>query len=402
MRTPPRPAPLEGDELRRSTGPLERVRTLPAAAYTSADVLDWERATVFEGSWTCAGRAADLAAPGSTMGLRVGREPVLLTRDRAGSLRAFSNVCRHRGFELRPCDGTVAEAGVIRCAYHRWTYGLDGTFKGGPELSSSAAGFDRTDPEHGLYPLAAAEWAGWLFVSCAAEPEPLAAHLGNLVELVAPYDCGRLEVAAGHDYVVDANWKLVIENYLECYHCAEIHPELCRVSPPDGGHHLDATGRWVGGGMVLDAAAETMSLDGRSGGVVLPGLDARQRRGVLYVALVPNLLISLHPDYVMTHRLEPLGPGRTRIACRWLFSPEARERPGFDPAYAVDFWHLTNRQDWAVCEGVQRGVGGLGYRQGPLADAEREVAAFVRFMAEGYLSGRLGARTPATREHADA
>ncbi len=387
------PAPLPAADLQRCVGPIDQARTLPAAAYTDPAVAVWEEKAFFEASWICVGRSERLAGPGDQSGVRVGGEPVLLTRDRAGVLRAFSNVCRHRGSELRPCDGSVATAGVVRCGYHRWTYGLDGSFKGGPDLSA-ARGFDRTDPEHHLFPLTAAEWGGWMFVSCGTDPGPLSAHLGNLAEIAAHYECQRLRVGASHDYVIEANWKLVIENYSECYHCSEIHPELCRVSSPDSGVDLEATGRWIGGPMRLEDHAETMSLDGRSGGVMLPRLDAGRRREVLYLALFPNLLLSLHPDYVMTHRLEPLGPARTRIECQWLFPPEALRQPGFDPAYATDFWDLVNRQDWAACEGVQRGVRGRGYRQAPFAAAEVDVAAFVAYVAEAYLTGSPAPVTP--------
>lgn len=382
------PAPLPADDLRRCIGPLEQARTLPAAAYLDPAVADWERRAFFAASWICVGRSEQLANPGDQSGVHVGDEPVLLTRDRAGTLRAFSNVCRHRGSELRPCDGSVANAQAVRCPYHRWTYGLDGAFKGGPD-ASLIPGFDRTDPDHGLVALDAAEWAGWMFVCCEPGAPPLADHLGNLVDVVAPYDPASLRVAAGHDYVIAANWKLVVENYSECYHCPEIHPELCRVSPPGSGRDLESTGRWIGGPMRLADHAETVSLDGRSGGSMLRGLSADQRREVLYLALFPNLLLSLHPDYVLTHRLEPLGPGSTRIECQWLFP-----QPVPDPSYAVDFWDLTNRQDWAACEGVQRGVSGRGYRQAPFAASEVDVAAFVAYVAQAYLSGSPATVTP--------
>ena len=103
--------------------------------------------------------------------------------------------------------------------------------------------------------------------------------------------------------------------------------------------------------------------------------------------MLPNLLISLHPDYVMTHRLDPVAPGRTEVECQWLFAPEAVGRAGFDPSFAVDFWDLTNRQDWAACEGVQRGVASRGYRQGPLSTEEDAVAQFTRLVATAYLAG---------------
>jgi phenylpropionate dioxygenase-like ring-hydroxylating dioxygenase large terminal subunit len=199
---------------------------------------------------------------------------------------------------------------------------------------------------------------------------------------------------ATHEYEIEANWKLVAENYHECYHCTNIHPELCRVTPPESGQAFEPTGLVIGGSMDLMVHAETMSLTGESGGVPMRGLDPAARRTVLYLQVFPNLLLSPHPDYVLTHLLEPLSPGRTRVECQWLFPPEATSRPGFDPTYAVEFWDITNRQDWAACEGVQRGVTGRGYRQGPLSDAEGNVWQLVAVMARAYLSGRAAGPVP--------
>jgi Rieske 2Fe-2S family protein len=168
-----------------------------------------------------------------------------------------------------------------------------------------------------------------------------------------------------------------------------IHPELCVVSPPESGDNYDLPGTWVGGTMDLKDFAETMSLDGKSGGVVLPGLDDVQRRQVVYIGLFPNMLISAHPDYVMTHRIEPLRAGESFVECQWLFDPAAVARADFDPSYAVDFWDLTNRQDWAACEGVQRGLASRGYRPGPFSLAEDAVKHWVRLLARSYLAGAL-------------
>ena len=212
---------------------------------------------------------------------------------------------------------------------------------------------------------------------------------------MARWDPERLVVGASHCYELAANWKLPIENYHECFHCAAIHPEFCLVSPPNSGDNCaDHDGMWIGGWMVLADDAETMAFDGRSEGVMLPGVDETWRRRVHYIGLLPNLLISPHPDYVMTHRFEPLGPDRTFVECQWLFDPSAVNRPGFDPAYAVDLWDLTNRQDWAACEGVQRGVASRGYRPGPFAADEDAVTQFVQLMAQTYRDGALPSGVP--------
>jgi Rieske 2Fe-2S family protein len=253
----------------------------------------------------------------------------------------------------------------------------------------AAPGFRRFDRnEYGLTELPVTEWHGWIFVDGSGTAGPLSEHIGALEDIVAPYAPAALSVRASHEYVVAANWKVIVENYQECYHCSMIHPELCRVSPPRSGDNYDLPGNWVGGWMDLSDHAQTMSLSGAGTGVALAGLDDTRLRTVNYVAVFPNLLISLHPDYVMTHRLTPLSVDRTRIECAWAFPAEATARAGFDPSYAVDFWDLTNRQDWAACESVQRGLSAARHEPGPLAPDEDGVYHFVTLLARRYLNQR--------------
>jgi Rieske 2Fe-2S family protein len=197
---------------------------------------------------------------------------------------------------------------------------------------------------------------------------------------VAAYRPERLVVKAGHRYQVAANWKLIVENYHECYHCPSIHPELCVVTPPNSGENwrdpVADAGAWAGGSMRLRDHAQTMSLDGVSHGVALSDVDPRS---VNYLGLFPNLLMSLHPDYVLTHRLTPVAPESTVVECEWLFDDSVT-----DPSYAVEFWDVTNRQDWAACESVQRGVRSPHYRPGPLAPNENAVYDWVQMVARAY------------------
>jgi Rieske 2Fe-2S family protein len=384
-------APVDHAALEAILAPGAPGRMLPAEAYTDPDVLTWEREHLFAQTWVCAGRSADLADAGDRRALRVGDDSVVLVRGDDGALRGFYNVCRHRGHQLQP-EGTVVRRNAIHCPYHAWTYALDGTLRFTPRYDGPE-GFDPA--EHPLVPVRTEEWGGWVFVNASGDARPLADHLGDLTEEMVRWDPERLVVAASHTYVLAANWKLPLENYHECFHCPAIHPQFCVVSPPNSGDNsLGHDGMWIGGWMVLADGAETMSLDGRSEGVFLPGVDETWRRRVHYIGLLPNLLISPHPDYVMTHRFEPLGPDRTLIECQWLFDPAAVAQPGFDPAYAVDLWDLTNRQDWEACEGVQRGVGSRGYRPGPFAEDEDAVTQFVRLMAQTYRDGALPERVP--------
>jgi Rieske 2Fe-2S family protein len=386
------PPPIDLAAVAAALAPFGRSVTLPAIAYTSPELFEWEQRHLFETTWVCVGRSADLARPGDRTAVGVGTDGVVLVRDERGALRAFFNVCRHRGHQVvEPGPGTmtVTNAPTIRCPYHAWVYGLDGCLRGAADFGG-VPGFDVAN--YRLSAVPAAEWHGWAFVNLSGDASPFDRYVGRVHGGVDPYEPERLVTAARHDYVVRANWKLIVENYHECYHCSSIHPELCRVSPPASGVNLEPDGAWVGGIMELADDAVTMSLDGRTGGTMLPGLSSEQRRQVLYVGLFPNLLISLHPDYVLTHLLTPLGPGETRVECAWLFEPEAVERSGFDPSYAVEFWDLTNRQDWHACESVQRGMASRGHRPGPLSPREDAVYRFVTMVAGGYRDGSVAGR----------
>jgi len=380
---PPRdPAPLPAEGLEAALRPFGESRLLPRAAYVEQSVFDWEERHFWRGGWTCVARGEDIAKVGDQRAEAVGRAGVFLVRGEDEKLRGFANACRHRGHELLAC-GESRNLHVVVCPYHSWSYRLDGTLRHAPRFDQ----WDAFDPaENGLVELPTEEWHGLVFVDPSGQGDPLEIHLAGLEPLVAAHEPERLRVGAGHDYVVEANWKIVIENYQECYHCAVIHPELCMVSPPRSGENYRAAeaGAWVGGWMALRDDAETMSLSGRSGAGVLRGLDGRRRREVVYLVVFPNVLLSLHPDYVMTHVLSALGPDRTRIRCTWSFAPEDLERPGFDPAYAVDFWDITNRQDFSACESVQRGLASEQWVPGQLAPNEDGVYQFVTMVARAY------------------
>jgi glycine betaine catabolism A len=373
-------APLDQAALAASAAPFGQSRMLPRAAYVDPAVFAWEQRHFFDAGWMCVGRSDQLPRPGDQRAEPVGEGSVLLTRDDEGGLHAFANTCRHRGHELLPCGASTQQKAII-CPYHSWTYDLGGELRG-------AAGFKRqpgfVTQDWGLTELPLTEWHGLIFVDGSASAPPLADALGTLEHIIAPYEPERLVVAGQHDYDATANWKILTENYHECYHCPTIHPELCKVSPPRSGENYSAPGTWVGGWMDLRDGMATMSLDGTSHGAPLRGLDEKGLRTVIYVALFPNVLLSLHPDYVMTHRLVPLATDRTLIECSWAFAPESLAQPGFDPGYAIEFWDITNRQDWHACESVQRGLASPHAIPGPLSPDEDAVYQFVAMVARGY------------------
>jgi Rieske 2Fe-2S family protein len=380
-------APFDPADLEPSLRPFGQSRMLPRDAYVSPRVFAFEQERFFAGSWTCVGREGDLEGTGAQRAVKVGRAGVLLARGTDGKVRAFANTCRHRGHELLGI-GEATSRRTVLCPYHAWTYDLDGTLRVAPGFREHT---DFRPGEHGLVELPLESWHGFLFVNGSGDAPPFAEHVGALDDLVAPYRPERLVPLVSHAYDLDCNWKVVLENYHECYHCPLIHPELCQVSPPASGDNFELDGAWVGGTMDLKDHAATMSLDGHSDGVPIPGLDGERLRTVAYLGLFPNLLLSLHPDYVMTHLVEPLAADRSHVICTWYFPPEATEQPGFDPGYAVDFWDTTNRQDWSACESVQRGMTSPHFQPGPLAPAEDAVYHVVTMIARAYLGERPSA-----------
>lgn len=373
------PAPVPAAGLAAALAPFGQSRMLPREAYVDPAVFEWEQHTIFSG-WTCVGHAGDLAAVGAQKAIGSGPHAILLVGGDDGAVRAFANTCRHRGHELLACNATAKTRSIV-CPYHSWSYRLDGTLRNAPGFSD-VDGFDAG--EFGLTELRLVNWHGWLFVDPSGEDVEFSQHVAGLEDVVGPYRPEDLTIVARHSYELATNWKVIAENYQECYHCATIHPELSRISPPTSGENIQLAGSWMGGWMSIVDDAETMSLSGKSGGVAIQGLSEHELRTVMYLVGYPNLLVSMHPDYVMTHLMTPLAVDRTHVECAWAFPKDVAAKNDFDPAYAVDFWDLTNRQDWAACESVQRGLTSPHARPGPLAPDEDGVYQFVTRVARAY------------------
>lgn len=358
-----RPPPVSAEEVAAVRLPVDRARLLPPRVFHDADVFACEQEAWFARTWLCVGREEDVAGPGTYMLARAATESAIVVRGRDGALRAFNNVCRHRGATiLDEPDGISARVVRLQCPYHAWVYDLDGSLRRAPHTDELV---DFQPADHGLLPVRLETWQGFVFVNFDPAAEPLAAYLADLPAHVARHPIGDLRRARRIEYEVNANWKVVAENYSECYHCPGVHPQLNRLSPYDRGQNFESAGPWAGGWMELVEAADTMSLDGGSyGRPPLSGISEDDRRRVYYFVVWPNLLLSLHPDYVMTHQVWPLDAERSRVICEWFFEPATMGRPDFDPSDAVDFWDLTNRQDWAVCERQQAGTRSRAYVPG--------------------------------------
>jgi Rieske 2Fe-2S family protein len=349
-------------------------QTLPSAVYATDEVFALERRAIFSTEWVCIGRAAELVAAGDYLVRDVAGESVLVVRGEEGAIRAFFNVCRHRGSRL--VDAECGRAvGRIVCPYHAWGYQLDGRLHTAPMMR---ADFQRE--EHGLVPVRLEQWHGFLFVTLSATVPALAVCFRDMPDL-ARYRMADLVLGKRVVYDVRANWKLVCENYSECYHCPGAHPQLHKLTEliQRDERPMEIGTCFNGGPMRLRDGVETMSGSGQRSLPLIPGLSHADARYVHYYVVYPNMLLSPHPDYVLTHTLWPLAPDRTRVVCEWLITPEATVEQLRDVA---EFWDVTNKQDWVLCERAHLGVSSSGYRQGPYANSEDCVHTFDRWYAD--------------------
>jgi Rieske 2Fe-2S family protein len=349
-------------------------RTLPGRYYTSAEVYAEERERILADRWICAGRAAEIAHPGDYVLRPIAGESVILVRGRDGVLRAFYNVCRHRGTRL--CEETRGRfSETIQCPYHAWTYTIDGQLIGAPHMND-VAGFDKRD--YPLHAVALETWEGFVFVNLAREPASFAKAFAPLIGRFSRFNIAALRSARRIEYDVAANWKLVFQNYSECLHCPIIHPGLAKLTPYTSGENDLFEGPYLGGYMVITQPGGSLTLSGRACGAPVGALPTEDLNRVYFYTIFPNLLLSLHPDYVMFHTLWPESPARTRITCEWLFHPDCFAQPGFDPDDAVQFWDMTNRQDWHICEQSHAGIASRAYEPGPYSPREGIAAAWDR------------------------
>lgn len=355
--------------------------TLEGRYYTSPAIFAREFEAIFMQRWLYVGRADALEQVGSytlfeLAPTQVGSEPlpresVIVIRGADREIRAFHNVCRHRGVRLCSAAGRIERN--IRCPYHAWTYALDGRLLGAPHMAD-VAGFERGD--YPLLEVAVAVWEGFVFINLADEPVPFDEAFAAIHDKLSDWQLPRLCVAATREYEVAANWKVLFQNYPECYHCPVIHPALEAITPIDGADNDLESGEILGGPMQIAASGASLTESGRCCGPLL--VSGEKRGQVYYYTLFPTMFLSLHPDYVLIHRLDPVAIDRTVVHCEWLFDPGYRDQADSDPEQAVVFWDRVNREDWAVCERAQQGVRSRAYVPGPYSELESMSAAFDR------------------------
>jgi len=379
--------------------PLMRLEpSIPASYYYDARHYERELEAFWYAMWVVAGREEEVPNPRDYKVVKIGTQGILIVRDLDGQLRAFHNTCRHRGSILCTDEAGTLRSRRIVCPYHSWTYELDGTLVATPRQMDTP-GFDMKD--YRLFDVALGTWGGFIFVDLAGRAAgPLAEALGGIPDQFTRY--GFADLRVGKRIVVDvqANWKLLFENFSECFHCPPVHPELCQIVSA----YRDA-GAW---GMHYDAAgnlikelkpryredAATLTLDGTARIPPFRDLTEEERR-TLYIAQTfrPNLFLNVHPDYVNSHMMFPTGPESVRMVYDWLFEPDSMRLPSFDLEHYVALWDVTNRQDANNCRWQQEGLHSRELRHGNFVPQEVVCHQFNQWVLQTL--GEAGA--PAAR-----
>jgi Rieske 2Fe-2S family protein len=351
--------------------------SLPGRYYTDPAQVTRDQEAVFARSWLCVAPSEDVAERGRFLRITAAGRDVIVVRGRNGVLRGFHNLCRHRGAAL--ClEGSGQFDRAIRCMYHGWAYDFDGRLIATPNALEMP---DLRKQDFALHQFPVEEWLGYVWINLDPQAAPLADQvepqirdrLGDL-ETLTRYDVGSLRVGRRIEYDVASNWKCVVENFMECYHCASIHPELTQALPQfASGWGTVSSG--TGAGATLADGLTGFSMSGRSHRPRLPHLLESDDRLFFAVILRPNALMILMPDHVVVFRLEPLGAARSKVVVDWLFTAAETEREGFDPSDSVELLDVTNRQDFDACQRCQIGMMSPEYR-GVLVPSEHVVIDF--------------------------
>ena len=352
-------------------------RSLPRRAYVADDVFSREMESLLLHSWQYAGHESQLPGPGAFLAHEFADESLLLTRDDDGELHALFNVCRHRG--SRVCDAVSGATRRFVCPYHQWVYELDGRLAGAPLMPPEF----RRD-EHGLRHARIECWEGLLFVNVWGKDAPsVASLLADRAPAVRQFELPSSKIARTVLYDIAANWKLVLENFLECYHCSVSHREFCRV--------IDLKGlvRSHGHEARLREGMRSLTIDGEFVSSKLLGAYGRGEPPLDYTQtdwggfrLSPLASGACFPDYAIVFAFQPVAPLRTRVRCDWLVAAHAEAGRDYNPDELIALWDVTNQQDWILCERNQRGVLSRAYEPGPHSPvAEAQLDAFLEHYA---------------------
>ena len=332
---------------------LEQGYTLPAEWYTSHRVFELEKDLIFRHFWQYAGLVEHIARPGDFFTYGAGDVPIIVVRDEDRALRAFVNVCRHRGSEL-----VLAASGnrkSIQCHYHAWTYGLDGSLRAAPG-SKNEPGFSKE--EFSLVPVQVDTWGPFIFINPDAQAPPLRDMLGELPQLVRAtgLDLGAIKRRVRREYTIEANWKVVVDNYLECYHCPIAHPSFSALIDVDDYHLTEY--------QFFSVQRAPVKKSARNGKRNIYGVGEGVEEG-FYAFLWPNFMLNIYPGpgNVSLNLILPIDVDRTLAVYEYCFADEVSESETQEFAAFID---QVQREDIVLCESVQRGLRSGYFHQGKL------------------------------------
>jgi Rieske 2Fe-2S family protein len=376
---------------------------LPGGLYNDPEAFAFDQRAIFGRYWLQVGFEGELPKPGTWLAANLGLWPGLITRDRAGALHAFHNTCRHRGAQIC-AEGRGAAARLV-CPYHRWTYELSG------ELAHAGRMPEDFDPAaHGLHPIRLESVGGILFVCFSDDPPDIAGFRDAFTPLLASHDLRTAKLAHEVTLVEKANWKIVMENARECYHCPGAHPELSRSFPTGASGHFDygeddglarfnarmaelglAVGPvegdwWQAMRFALNDGCVSMTTDGRPTVTKLLCETGGGDVGSLRWSIEPHSFSHACGDYAFMFSAYPLSPGETLVSAKWYVHPDAMEGDDYEVERLIDLWNTTNLQDLALVENNQRGVNSPGFTPGPFSPEAEALA--LRFADWYYAAAR--------------
>jgi choline monooxygenase len=368
------------------TDPIERSETIPSTWYTDPRFHDIDREYIFAQTWQNVGHLGQVKNPGEVLVATVAENPIIVVRGKDGVLRAFYNVCKHRGGPLATKDCTVK---VLQCHYHGWTYLLDGSLRGVPEFDRVEL-FDKKD--YGLVPIHVEVWEGMVFVNLSENPQPLQSMFEGIVERISPIKLAAKKFCRRINYEVNCNWKVYVDNYLEGYHLPYVHPELCNLL--DYQNYVTETFRYYSlqyspftgkdnlytGGTPLHTKMEADSVP------PLKAMEA-ERGEAFYYFVFPNFMLNILPGRLQTNIIVPLAHDRTLTIFDYYYddidSPGAQKMIEEDIAYS----DRIQKEDMEICEHVQHGLASKAYYRGRFSvKCEQGVYHFQQLLKEAYKS----------------
>lgn len=354
---------------------IDGAKTLPGKYYHSQEIYLEEVEKIFHQFWIYACRAEEIPNVGDFKLIEVAHESLIIVRLDSEIIKVHFNVCRHRGTQLCSESSGNFSSKSIQCPYHSWTYALDGKLIGAPHMKEGH-GFEKA--KCALYPAHLHIWEGFIFISLSENPVPFEEQMEALIGKFSDWKMSDLRIAHHIKYELNCNWKLILQNYQECYHCLGVHPLLSELTPVDSAEHDYRKGAVIGGYMKISKDRGSMTMDGEAAAPPVCEVSGDDLQRVYYYSVYPNLLLTPHPDFVLFHHIIPSGPEKIINNCYWLFHPDIIDDKASAARIksAVDFWDLTNRQDWKVCEQMQIGTNSSRFKHGYYSGRE-EILHFL-------------------------